>query len=116
MAAQHWKKFRKVLQTQVSRLKFLENARGDPRWTEGSCQLLLVNGLNYIVDVYGTKTVNSAIAANTVVRSFVRSGVSAVCGEDCMRGWVSRGPRACLAFSSGGDGSCFGRRGRRLGE
>jgi DHA1 family multidrug resistance protein-like MFS transporter len=31
--------------------------------------LILVNGLNYIVDVYGTKTANSAIAANTVVRS-----------------------------------------------
>ena len=31
--------------------------------------LILVNGLNYIVDVYGTRNANSAIAANTIVRS-----------------------------------------------
>ena len=35
MAAQHWEEFRKVLQAQLSRLEFLENVHGDPRWTEG---------------------------------------------------------------------------------
>ena len=35
LAAQHWEEFRKVLQTQMSRLEFLENVHGDPRWTEG---------------------------------------------------------------------------------
>ena len=34
LAAQHWEEFRKVLQIQMSRLEFLENVHGDPRWTE----------------------------------------------------------------------------------
>ena len=35
MAAQHWEEFRRVLQAQMSRLDFLDNVHGDPRWTEG---------------------------------------------------------------------------------
>lgn len=34
-AAQHWEEFRRVLNTQLQRLEFLENVYGDPRWTEG---------------------------------------------------------------------------------
>lgn len=36
--------------------------------------LILVNGLNYIVDMYGARNANSAIAANTVVRSMFGAG------------------------------------------
>ncbi|QLI67461.1 uncharacterized protein G6M90_00g052210, partial [Metarhizium brunneum] len=35
VAAQHWEEFRKVLNTQLQRLEFLENVYGDPRWAEG---------------------------------------------------------------------------------
>lgn len=35
VAAQHWEEFRKTLQAQLERIKFLENVYSDPRWTEG---------------------------------------------------------------------------------
>jgi hypothetical protein len=35
VAAQHWEEFRKVLNTQLQRLEFLNNVHNDPRWTEG---------------------------------------------------------------------------------
>jgi len=35
IAAQHWEEFRKTLQAQLERIKFLENVHSDPRWTEG---------------------------------------------------------------------------------
>ena len=35
IAAQHWEEFRRLLQSQLQSLKFLENVLGDPRWTDG---------------------------------------------------------------------------------
>lgn len=60
--------------------------------------LIMVNGLNYIVDVYKVNA-NSAIAANTMVRSVMAAGLS-VAAERMYHGLGIEWATSLLAFVS----------------